>query len=149
MGLTALLGAALTYGLWRAQTAREHRAADVEFRAEAEALRGAVAVQVRNFFDVMDSLRQLHSLSDRISQADFEEFVRKGLVYQQQVLGGFGFVQRIPRELRAVVEAGPDGAPATFAITEPDGAGGVRPAACRIMSYLTGSGDTPSPSKVT
>jgi hypothetical protein len=26
---------------------------------------------------------------------------------------------------------------------------GARPAACRIMSYLTGSGDTPSPSKVT
>lgn len=144
IGLTALLGAALTWGLWRAQTARERRAAYGEFRAEAEALRGAVAAQVRNFFDVMDSLRQLHSLSDRISQADFEEFVRKGLIYQQQVLGGFGFVQRIPRELRAVVEAGPGGTPAAFAITEPDGAGGVRPAGAREeyfpLTYQTPAG---------
>ena len=62
--------------------------------------------EVQNFMDVLNSIGQLHNLSDQISEKDFDEFVTKGMVYPKQILRGFGFAQRMDDFMRAVLETG-------------------------------------------
>lgn len=94
------------------------------FTAECASMRNLVARQIDLFFDVLHSLGQLHDLSDQISEQDFAEFTRKGMAFQQRVLSVYGFVQRMPHDVRLAAEA--------LHIVEPDSNGnfttaGVRP----------------------
>jgi signal transduction histidine kinase len=82
----------------------ERRSVEEEIRIEAEGLRSRVDEEVRLFLEVLDSMRELHTISDRITADDFDEFVRKGMLHQKRVLGGFGFAQRIPHAIRETVE---------------------------------------------
>ena len=99
--LAGMLGS--LWGAWgqarqeQAKTAREfQQAADKAF---ARTLR-----EIQLFMEVLDSIRQLHSLSDRVTAEAFDEIARKGMAYQRRILGAYGFVQRIPDEMREEFE---------------------------------------------
>ncbi|HOW96302.1 MAG TPA: CHASE domain-containing protein [Kiritimatiellia bacterium] len=132
----AILGVGLSLGVWRYRALSETRALEAEFLQEAGTLRRATEREIRLFLDVLDSLRVLHTLSARISDEDFEEFVLKGMLHQQRVLGGFGFVRSIPHDQRASLEQEPDasGRPA-LKLVESDGRGGYAPAAAREQYF--------------
>jgi len=99
------------------------------FQAECTSMRNAVARQVDLFFEVLASIGQLHELSDQISAEDFAEFTSKGMQFQKRILSAYGFVQRLPHELRmAMADRGED----KLVILEPDAMGrhvvaGIRP----------------------
>jgi signal transduction histidine kinase len=141
----AVVGVGLSLWFWRQRAMAESRALQEEFRREAETLRHATEREVRLFLDVLDSIRVLHTLSERISDEDFEEFVRKGMLHQQNVLGAFGFVQRIRHDLRGPLEQASDttGRPG-LALLESDGRGGYGPAGTReeyfVLTYQTPAG---------
>jgi signal transduction histidine kinase len=73
--------------------------------------------------EVLDSIRQLHALSDQVTTEAFEEIVRKGMIYQRRILGAYGFAQRIGHDVRGSFEAQAPGR----AIVRSDGEGGVEP----------------------
>ena len=75
--------------------------------------------------EVLDSIRQLHSLSDQVSAAAFDEIVHKGMIYQQRILGAYGFAQRIPQDMRATYEQQPGSA--GHPIVKGDGKGVFEP----------------------
>lgn len=97
-------GIAATTYVYRLAVAAERRAAEDDFRAQANAFGQRISREVEMFEDVLASLSRLHTLSDRISREDFEEFVEKGLQFHQRVLGTFGFAQQIDEGTRALLE---------------------------------------------
>lgn len=134
--VVALVGSGMSLGLWRRFVRAEQREFETAFQQEAARVQQAVEQDIRLFLDVLNSLRALHTLSEQISDADFEEFVQKGMLHQQHVLGAFGFAQRIPHEMREPMERATDeaGRPG-LAIVESDDQGGYRPAAERPDHY--------------
>jgi signal transduction histidine kinase len=128
--LLVFLGLGLTAAAWQASRLRERHHVEASFATEADELARMLSREIRLFTDVLGSLGQLHTLSDRISVEDFEEFARKGMSHQESVLGAFGFAQRIPDELRASLERPAPGKPA-FRLLEMDPASGWRPAEAR------------------
>lgn len=102
--IVAFGGVTVTTYVYRVVAAAERRAAEEEFRVQANALAQRVASEVEMFERVLQSLSRLHALSDRISQEDFEEFVEKGMQFHQRILGAFGFAQQIDEGTRALLE---------------------------------------------
>ena len=92
--------------LFMAKSSRDRHDSEIMrvFQAESDSMRNAVSRQVDLFFAVLDSIGQLHDLSDRISAEDFEEFASKGMNFQRRILSAYGFVQRVPHELRIEIE---------------------------------------------
>lgn len=105
--LTLLLGLSISFWARATQSRIEQRRLEDEFVVEAEHLRGRVEREVRLFLGVLNSIRDLHDLSEGIRPKDFEEFVVKGMDHQREILGGFGFAQFIPPALRASYESDP------------------------------------------
>ena len=89
--LIAVTGTSISFLLWNARAVMESNAVEEEFQLEARNFHGMVAQEIQLFMDVLDSIRQLHSISDQITSKDFEEFVGKGMSFQMRVLQGFGF----------------------------------------------------------
>ncbi len=102
--ITALAGVAITVFAWTRMTAREEVEALQRFRLEAETLRHNTERELTLFREVLDSIRALHGLSGEIRPEALEEFVERGMVHQRQVLGAFGFAQRIHHPLREALE---------------------------------------------
>lgn len=98
------LGVSLSLYVWRVLRRIEQSAIEEDFRAQAGALAQRVAREVKMIEDVLDSISHLHTLSERISREDFVEFVEKGMRFQRDVLGAFGFVQQIDEETRLYLE---------------------------------------------
>ncbi len=119
--LVAVSGISVSFWAWHSRVVYQRRIINDEFRLEAQNLQAGVEREIRLFMDVLDSIRRLHTLSDRISAADFSEFVLKGMQFQQAVLDAFGFAQAIPHALRPALEP----------VLEPDGQGGFRRAGQR------------------
>ncbi|MBP7828589.1 MAG: CHASE domain-containing protein [Kiritimatiellae bacterium] len=137
----AILGVTISLSVWRQRVLSEARALEADFGQEAETLRRATDREIRLFMEVLNSIRVLHSLAARISDEDFEEFVLKGMIHQQRVLGAFGFVQRLRPEQRAALEQ-PDAAGRPgIRVVGSDGRGGYVPAAereeCFVLTYQT------------
>lgn len=142
--LTAALGFSITVMLWQARVRLEYTTAIDEFRAEADGLHQRVNREVRLFTDVLDSIRDLHSISTRITPDELEEFVGKGMVHQKEILGSFGFAQRISRDTRSAFESSPIASGSTGPrIVEPDDTGSFRPAGDR-PEYFPLTYQTPS-----
>ena len=112
LGATAWVARALQ----RQETVRMER----EFQQAADKLFSRTLREIQLFMEVLDSIRQLHSLSDQVSPAAFDEIVRKGMIYQRRILGAYGFAQQIPQELRAEYEQ----PGSERAIVKSDGQGG-------------------------
>jgi signal transduction histidine kinase len=139
--LVLALGLGTSAGLARAQGRQENARVEREFQQAADKLFARVLRDVQLFMEVLDSIRQLHSLSDQVSPAAFDEIARKGMIYQRRILGAYGFVQRIPHEMRASYEQ-PGGA--GHAIVRADGQGGFAPMPDRpeyfVLTYQTPPG---------
>jgi len=134
--LTATLGFSITMVLWKARVRLENTTAIDEFRAEADSLHQRVNREVRLFTDVLDSIRDLHSISTRITPDELEEFVGKGMLHQKEILGSFGFAQRIARDMLGAFETSsmePDSAGPK--IVESDNMQTFRPAGDRSEYY--------------
>ena len=137
----AFLGVGLSLGVWRQRALSEARSLEAEFAQEAETLRRTTEREIRLFMDVLNSIGVLHTLASRISDEDFEEFVLKGMIHQQRVIGAFGFIQRLRPDQRASLEE-PDAAGRPgISVVGADGRGGYVPAADRdeyfVMTYQT------------
>lgn len=102
--VTAFTGALLTGLIGVRVGAREAEEATEQFRMEASRLRQQVERELTLFVDVLYSIRALHGLSGEISAEALEEFVERGMIHQQVVLGAFGFAQRITHPLRLALE---------------------------------------------
>ena len=139
--LVLSLGVGTTAWLARSQGRQERARIEREFQQTADKLFTRTLREIQLFMEVLDSIRQLHSLSDQVTPAAFDEIVRKGMIYQQRILGAYGFAQRIPHGMRATYEqAGAAGHP----IVESDGKGGFAPmpekAEYFVLTYQTPPG---------
>ena len=127
--LIAITGIAISFLLWRARAVMERNAVKEEFHIEAQYLQGMVAQEIQLFLDVLNSIRQLHSISDQIKARDFEEFMDKGMSYQKSVLQGFGFVQRADHKTRQLMQRpGTNSLRPSLVIQESDGQNGFNAA---------------------
>ncbi|HMO03948.1 MAG TPA: CHASE domain-containing protein [Kiritimatiellia bacterium] len=107
---------------------RHHEEIRRIFTAEATSMRNLVARQVETYQEVLQAIGLLHDLSAQITERDFEEFSSKGLAFQRNILGAYGFAQRMPHAVRAELER--TGQPA-LTVLDPAGDGTFRPAATR------------------
>lgn len=147
--VVAVAGVALSVFAWSWRHRVERAEFNRAFAAECENLRALASRELSTHIRVLDSIRQLHTISEHISDDDFREFVEKGMLHQRAVLGAFGFARVITAAERAsyenpsaadrqrsasIVERGPDGGlrpagqrPQYFPLTyeTPDGGLGV------------------------
>lgn len=117
-----------------ARSADEARELDAAINTECDGFAVAVAREFESFAAVLQSIRQLHTLSTHITDADFREFVTKGLVHQTAILHAFGFAQSISDAERKNIERA-DSGPRALRLVEPDGAGALRAAANRPQYF--------------
>ena len=139
--LVLALGLGTTAWVARSQGLQESARIEREFQQAADKLFARTLREIQLFMEVLDSIRQLHSLSDQVSPAAFDEIVRKGMIYQRRILGAYGFAQQIPKDVRASYEQ-PGGA--GHAIVKSDGHGGFEPmpenAEYFVLTYQTPPG---------
>ena len=135
------LGLGTTAWVARSQARQESLRAEREFQQAADKAFARTLREIQLFMEVLDSIRQLHSLSDQVSAEAFEEIVRKGMIYQRRILGAYGFAQRIPHDLRADYEGQ---AGKSRSIVQAAGKGGFVPAPSRAeyfpLTYQTPPG---------
>ena len=115
-----------TAGLVQVLGRLENQRVERDFQQAADKLFTRTLREIQLFMEVLDSIRQLHSLSDQVTPAAFDEIVRKGMIYQRRILGAYGFAQQIPRDLRADYEQADGGG---HPVVKTDGQGGFAPAA--------------------
>jgi len=127
-GLVFLSGIAISIGFSTISKKRHEREVRRIFTAESESMRSSVKKQIDLFFDVLDSIGSLHELSTEISAEDFAEFSRTGLRFQENILGAYGLIQRVPDEIRSALE---QDAANPLIIVAPDDGGGLSPSASR------------------
>ncbi|HAL93099.1 MAG TPA: hypothetical protein DCM68_08770, partial [Verrucomicrobia bacterium] len=119
--LVLALGLGTTAWLAQSQGRQERLRIEREFQQASDKLFARTLREIQLFMEVLDSIRQLHSLSDQVTPAAFDEIVRKGMIYQRRILGAYGFAQRIPHDMRATYEQ--EGG-AGHRIVRADGTGG-------------------------
>lgn len=124
-GLVLALGLGATAWVARSQGRQERARIEREFAQSADKLFARTLREIQLFMEVLDSIRQLHTLSDQVSPAAFDEIARKGMIYQRRILGAYGFAQQIPQEMRATYEQPGGGG---HALVQADGRGGFAPA---------------------
>ena len=122
--LVLVWGLGATIWIARSQQRQEHARVGQEFQQASDKLFGRTLREIQIFMEVLDSIRQLHSLSDQVSPAAFEEIARKGMIYQRRILGAYGFAQRIPADMRATYEVSGGGG---YPIVKSDDHGGFIP----------------------
>lgn len=120
-----LLTVAVAFSLRRQAQRQAWRA----FREEGEAGFERITREIQLYLEVLDSIRQLHGISDQVTPEAFEEIVRKGMLHQQRILGAYGFAQVLPADDREAAER--QGQP----IVESDGRGGYVPAPSRAAYF--------------
>lgn len=121
-------GVAVSWMAARTSEARHDQEVRRIFAAEAASMRNLVARQIDTYLEVLTAIGLLHDLSAQISAADFEEFSTKGLSFQRNILGTYGFAQRMPHALREEAESGPS---PSLTVLDPAEDGTFRPAAVR------------------
>lgn len=134
VALAALvLGLGLGTTAWVAVSQHRQEGARVEreFQQAADALFGRSLREIQLFMEVLDSIRQLHSLSDQVTAEAFDEIVRKGMIYQRRILGAYGFAQSIPHEMREAYEQDGSGR----SIVRADGQGGFAPMSAEAVYF--------------
>ncbi len=129
--LVLVLGLGATAWVAVAQHRQEQVRIEREFQQAADKLFGRTLRDIQLFMEVLDSIRQLHSLSDQVTPEAFEEIVRKGMIYQRRILGAYGFAQSIPHDMREAYE----GQAAKRSIVQADGHGGFVAVDARSLYY--------------
>ncbi len=126
------LGLGGTFWAARQQGRQESLRIEREFRQTADKFFARTLREIQLFMEVLDSIRQLHTLSDQVTPAAFDEIVRKGMIYQRRILGAYGFAQNIPDDMRATYEQQGGGG---RTIVRADGRGGFEPAPAKAEYY--------------
>ena len=98
------LGSGATFWMAHSQERQEKFRIEEEFQQVSDKLFSRTLREIQLFMEVLDSIRQLHSLSDQVSAEAFDEIARKGMIYQRRILGAYGFAQSIPHDMRATYE---------------------------------------------
>ena len=147
-GQVALAALVLALGLgatiWAAGSQRRQESLRIEreFQQTSDKLFSRTLREIQLFMEVLDSIRQLHTLSDQVSPAAFDEIVRKGMIYQRRILGAYGFAQSISDDMRKTYEQQPGHA--GHPLVQADGKGGFEPAPDRAeyfpLTYQTPPG---------
>ncbi|MDD2238104.1 MAG: CHASE domain-containing protein, partial [Kiritimatiellae bacterium] len=101
----ALIGLGGSFYLWNTKQRSEAAGLAVAFRVESDNVIVSIRRELNQYFDVLESVGHLHSLSPDVSADVFNEFVQKGMLYQQRILGVFGLAPRIDGPDRAPYEA--------------------------------------------
>jgi signal transduction histidine kinase len=139
--LVLVLGLGATAWVARSQGRQESLRVEQEFQQASDKLFSRTLREIQLFMEVLDSIRQLHSLSDQVSAAAFDEIVRKGMIYQRRILGAYGFAQSIPDDMRATYE---QQGGAGKAMVMADGKGGFEPVPAKTdyfpLTYQTPPG---------
>ena len=126
------LGLGTTVWVARSQERQESQRIEQEFQQTSDKLFSRTLREIQLFMEVLDSIRQLHSLSDQVSAAAFDEIARKGMIYQRRILGAYGFAQSIPHDMRATYE---QQGGAGHALVRADGKGEFEPMPPRAEYY--------------
>ncbi len=129
--LTALVGTGLSWQLHSRIAQSEATTASLT----AKALQTHTERGLDRFVEVLESVRALHALSEEINQAAMSEFIEKGLVHQQTVLGAFGLSQRIDHPLRLTIEGQDTPGPGAYNLVKAGPAGSWIPADTRTLYY--------------
>lgn len=135
--LTMAAGLLITAWVTYRFHASEQQLAEEQFRRQADVLRLNTEREIQLFAEVLNSIRALHGLSGEISADTFEEFVNLGMIHQRQILGTFGFAQRIGHAVRQSIEQAYEESPAFgYRIVERSAeTGDFVPAALRPVYY--------------
>jgi|LSQX01.1.fsa_nt_gb signal transduction histidine kinase len=102
--LVLLLGLSATGWMAATQYRQQRTRTEERFQQAAEKYFERTLREIQLFMEVLDSICQLHSLSDQVTPEAFEEVVRKGMIYQRRILGAYGFAQHIPGAMREAFE---------------------------------------------
>ena len=134
--IVAVAGTILSFSLRQTRARLEEQAIEKRFLAEAQRMRDAIVQEITLSIEVLDSIRQLHAISDQVSAQDFEEFVQRGMIYQRHVLGAFGFVQRMDQLTRQLLDLPQEDSKApSLRIVEQDKSGAFVSATARAEYY--------------
>lgn len=106
MGFAVILmaGLAATLGSFRAAHRAERERVRLQFQGYATAVAAAVEQELLLYLRALTSMGPLYSLSDQISEQDFQEFAERGLSFSRDILGAYGFAQWIPGGYRTLLE---------------------------------------------
>jgi len=129
--LTAVVGIALSLFLHSRIAQSEEAAAQLT----AEALQTHTERELARFVEVLESVRALITLSGAINQEAMDEFIQKGMIHQQTVLGAFGLTQRIDHPLRLAIESKPKPGPGAYSIVQSGPDSTWIPAETRTLYY--------------
>lgn len=90
-----LIGFAGSFYLWSNRRHNEEEQVRASFRMESHNVISMIQRELIQYFEVLDSVGHLHSLSPDVNAVTFNEFVQKGMLYQQRILGVFGLAPSI------------------------------------------------------
>ncbi len=102
--ILAVLTAVIGIGLSLYAHSRVAQVDATKARLTAETLRVNTEQELALFVEVLESVRALHALSGAVGQAAMDEFIKKGMVHQHEVIGAFGLAQRISPQVRSLLE---------------------------------------------
>ena len=99
-----LIGVAGSLYLWNSRRRSEENQVAAAFRMESRNVFSMIRRELTQYVEVLDSVGHLHSLSADVKAETFREFVQKGMMYQQSILGVFGLAPGISGSERAPYE---------------------------------------------
>jgi len=102
--LLAVVGIAVSLSSAHISRSNETQRIVAAFTSDAEKTVSIIRRELTQFYDVLESLGQLHSLSSNIDADAFAEFVQKGMLYQRNILEIFGLAPRVRDRARKAYE---------------------------------------------
>jgi len=99
-----VMGMLVTYALFNVRKTWEQQELSDAFMAETRTLNSLINREFNLYFEVLESLGRLHSVGDNVDADAFNEFVSKGLLYHQYILGTFGWAPVVPAAQRSMYE---------------------------------------------
>ncbi|NCC51545.1 MAG: hypothetical protein EOM20_10050 [Spartobacteria bacterium] len=102
---TVSMGIVITSVLFHVRRSWEQQELSDAFLFGTHTLNSLINREFDLYFEVLESLGRLHSVGDNVNAAAFNEFVSKGLLYHQYILGTFGWAPLVPGSQRGMYEA--------------------------------------------
>lgn len=93
--LAALAGIVASIMMCHLRLSSETQLLHDDFFTQCRELTTTVEREFQSYFDVLESVGYLHSISVDVKAEVFDEFVRKGMSYQLRILGSFGWAPRV------------------------------------------------------
>ncbi len=127
LGAIAVLGTALSLSTWYSLNRGEEERIHASFQRRAEAQVRIAQQRIRLYEEMVHGLANLFAGSELVTRAEFEQ-TAADLLSRHQGVQALEWVAYVRREQRAAFEEAARREYPGFAITEPDGKGGLVPA---------------------